>query len=180
MAKKIIIAGIVTLPLSVFAFELLDGSRWGKLCFLFLVVAFLGSIFFSLATLAVKSLGWRWKIAGLVMAAFALSWVVASFSPGGNRTISKVTCPDGSELYLEQKKNDSLGEPYTISFYCKKPGQPAKWFYYDHQDQRWWFGHIELNSDGTRATVRRFILPVAYFDIQHEQFSLVRRESHLP
>lgn len=65
-------------------------------------------------------------------------------------------------------------EPYRVGFYYRRPGEPWGWFYYEHEDLRWWFGSIKLTTDRKRAEIRRFVSPVAHFDPEKEAFTIVR------
>jgi hypothetical protein len=98
-------------------------------------------------------------------------WLVLSFAPGGSRIIARTTAPDGTDMCLIQSWD---GEPYRVSFCYRRPGQQWGWFYYEHEDTRWWLGSISLSADGKRAEIRRFVSPVAYFDIPNESFTIVR------
>ena len=83
---------------------------------------------------------------GLVCAASMLPLVViyAYFLPLPPSIIARTRAPDGTELCLTQKYDDF----YQVSFYYRRTGQPWGWFYYDHEDTRWWRGSIALCADG--------------------------------
>ena len=108
---------------------------------------------------------------GLGAAAAAITWVVVFFvsPPGG--IVARATAPDGTEMYVIETPG---GETRQTGFYYRRPGQRWGWFYYEHEDSRWWLGRIRVSSGGTRAVLYRLFLPVAYFDISTERFTIVR------
>lgn len=119
----------------------------------------------------------------IAFAATALLWIVLTigtfrvsyaFLPGKNVVLDRVTTADGVELALTHRSNDSISEPYTVSFYYRRPGDPWGWFYYDHEDTRWWDGQIEVNEDESLATVLRGDERVATFDISSSAFTILR------
>lgn len=115
---------------------------------------------------AVSGLVWLTLICIVARASYAIM-------PGKNVIIARVTTPDGVELCVTHKSNYSL-EPYTVSFYFKRPNQPWGYFYYDHQDTRWHSGSIGLNDDGSKAFINRGKVIVATFDLNTESFKIKR------
>lgn len=93
--------------------------------------------------------------------------------PGKDVIIARATTPDGVDLCVTHKSNYSI-EPYTVSFYFKRPNQPWGWFYYEHEDTRWFRGSIELNDEGTMAFIKRGRSVVATFDLTTDSFTIKR------
>src|SRR6266436_5198961 len=177
MVATVTKVGSVALPLCVLGFEFLDNTRFDKMFGIagLGVVGGIGALFLlSLCCVARKT---RVALLGFGVSAVALVWLVASFAPGGDRIISRVTAAGGTEICVVQRYTSLWSEPYEVRFYYRRPGQAWGWFYFDHQDTRWWMGKISLSRDGRRATIRRVLLPVAYFDIPAEAFTIVRRGS---
>ena len=108
--------------------------------------------------------------ASILIPIIVLYRLLYPFLPGGDGILARITTPEGIELCVIQKSNYSF-EPYTVSFYFKRPGQLWGWFYYEHQDTRWDSGSIELNSEGTVAIIKRGASTVAMFDLVTERFS---------
>lgn len=73
-----------------------------------------------------------------------------------------------------QHYNWTLGEPYTVSFYYRKPGKPWGWFYYEHEDTRWLSGEIKVNKDGNLAHILCAGREVARFQVPDESFTILR------
>jgi hypothetical protein len=92
--------------------------------------------------------------------------------PGGSGIIARATALDGTEMCIVQKYN-ALPEPYTVSFYYRRPGQHWGWFYYDHQDNRWESAAIKLIEGEKIAVVLRGTKEVARFDIASESFRIL-------
>ena len=59
------------------------------------------------------------------------------FGRGGTGIIGGLTLNDGTEIKIIQRYNDTFGEPYTVDFYMKRPGEPWGWCYIEHEDTRW-------------------------------------------
>jgi hypothetical protein len=108
---------------------------------------------------------------GLGAAAVAIAWVAVFFvsAPGG--IVARATAPDGTEMCVIETPG---GETRQTGFYYRRPGQRWGWFYYEHEDSRWWLGRIRVSPDSERAVLYRLFLPVAYFDIPAERFTIVR------
>ncbi len=149
-----------------------------RMIFIFLV------LLFPMAVILLPILMRRFFLRGrrVAFAVTALIWIVLTigvlrvtyaFLPGKNVVLDRVTTTEGVELALTHRSNGSLGEPYTISFYYRKPGERWGWFYYEHEDTRWWDGQIELNEDESLATIMRGTKPVATFDISNSAFTIL-------
>ncbi len=109
-------------------------------------------------------------IMGLVL--MALLMLLRGYLPGGDGVIARAIAPDGTEMCIVQTFNDPV-EPYTVSFYYRKPGKQWGWFYYDHEDTRWFSGTIELDDGGNLAHVKRNGKEVARFDVSTEGFTII-------
>lgn len=77
------------------------------------------------------------------------------YGPGGSGTIGNYTASDGTRIKVIQTYNQSPGEPYTIDFYVKHPGEPWGWCYIDHQDTRWTHARLEPGPDGRSILIFR-------------------------
>jgi hypothetical protein len=174
MTRRYARAGGLALLFYVLLFEFLAGTRWTGFPRILLYIFPVAVVLVGLA--AARSLlrreRSRWFSVGTV--AFSAVWLVLSCGPGGSGVISQVAAPDGTEMCLVQGYSGKCWKPYRTSFYCRRPGQNWSWFYYDHKDTRWWHGSIKFQENGTRATIRRLLRPVAYFDLPTESLSLVR------
>ena len=93
--------------------------------------------------------------------------------PGKNVILARTTAPGGVEMCVTHRSNYSA-EPYTVSFYYKRPHQPWGWFYYEHEDTRWLRGSIEVNDEGTMAFIKRGRAVVATFDLTTDSFTIKR------
>jgi hypothetical protein len=66
------------------------------------------------------------------------------------------------------------GEPFTTSFYYRKPGGQWGWFYYDHKDW-YWNGHkVALDTNAAVATFYRKGKPAVTFAWKTETYTLTR------
>ena len=88
-------------------------------------------------------------VVGLVGLAAAILFY--DMGPGGSGVLAAKRLPDGSEYMVTQKYNGQWAEPYTVSFYMRKPGQPWGWCYIDHQDSR--RTNVRLSYDQAADTV---------------------------
>lgn len=72
--------------------------------------------------------------------------------PGRGGILARATAGDGTELLVTQSWNGwgNGGEPYTVSFYSRKPGGPWLWQYLDHEARRWPDCRLEI-VPGSRA-----------------------------
>lgn len=77
------------------------------------------------------------------------------YGPGGTGTIGNYTTNDGTIIKVIQTHNQSLGEPYTIDFYLKRPGESWGWCYIDHQDTRWTRARLVPTPDGQSVKIFR-------------------------
>ena len=93
--------------------------------------------------------------------------------PGKDVIIARAVAPDGTDLCVIHKSNHT-GEPYTVSFYFKRPGNPWGWFYYEHEDTRWLTGSIVFDDTGTVALIKRGWRTVATFDLKTDSFTIKR------
>ncbi|MCC7300648.1 MAG: hypothetical protein IT583_06180 [Verrucomicrobia bacterium] len=98
---------------------------------------------------------------------------IYGFLPGKDVIIARAIAPDGTDLCVTHKSNHT-GEPYTVNFYFKRPGNPWGWFYYEHEDTRWFRGSIKLNAQGTTAFIKRGWRTVAIFDLTTDSFTIKR------
>lgn len=167
-------AGGLVLVLYVLLFEFSAGTRWAAFPRILLYVFPLAIVVVGLAT--VRSLLRRERGAwfGLGAVAFSGVWWVLSCGPGGSGVISQAVASDGTEMCLVQGYSGNRWRPYRTSLYCRRPGQNWGWFYYDHEDTRWWHGSIKLQEGGTQATIRRLLRPVAHYDLGTESLTLAR------
>ena len=94
--------------------------------------------------------------------------------PGGDGIIARIKAPDGTEMCVIQTYNGNFAEPYTVGFYYHKPGKPWGWFYYEHEDTRWFSGKITLSENGKLAHVQSDNEEVAQFEIPTESFTIAR------
>jgi len=91
----------------------------------------------------------------------------------GPRTIASAVAPDGTEMRLVQRCNWS-GEPFTTSFFIRKPGTPWGWFYYDHQDDYWNSARVQLDTNAGRAVFLRGNVRAVTFEWTNEVYTLHR------
>lgn len=94
------------------------------------------------------------------------------FGPGGTGTIGQLTLDDGTELKVVQRYNDSFGEPYSVDFYLKRPGEPWGWCYIEHEDTRW--SRARLVPDARARSIKIYrgsTLRAEYF-IDRKTFAL--------
>ena len=104
---------------------------------------------------------------------FGVCTLVYGFLPGKDVIIARAIAPDGTDLCVVHKSNHTA-EPYTIGFYFKRPGHTWGWFYYEHEDTRWFRGSIKLDDKGTTAFIKRGWRTVATFDLATEAFTIKR------
>jgi hypothetical protein len=165
---------IFAMVLCITGFELSSGTRNEGVCWVLLMGAVLCIVALVVVSLVIINRRWRTALVCLAAAATGGSWVIMSFAPGGGRIIARASAPDGTDVCIIQQFTGDWAEPYRVSFYYRRKEGQWGWFYYEHEDTRWWFGSLRLSADGKRAEVRRFVSPVAYFDLQTEAFTLVR------
>lgn len=79
-----------------------------------------------------------------------LSAVVIGFllmtQPGGSGVLASLRLADGSEYLVTQYCNWDVGEPYTVAFYMRSPGEKWGWCHLDHEAFRW--RNVDLSYDG--------------------------------
>jgi hypothetical protein len=163
---------ILAMVLCISGFELFAGTRNDRFCWVLLVGAVLCVVALVIVSLGIISRRWRTALVCFTAATAGASWVIMSFAPGGDRIIARARAADGTDVCIVQRF--TTGDFYRVGFYYRRRGSDWGWFYYEHEDTRWWFGSLRLTGDGKRVEVRRFVSPVAYFDLQTEAFTLVR------
>ena len=57
--------------------------------------------------------------------------------------------PNGDEICIVQTFKGA--EPYQVSLYARRAGEPWVWNYLAHQDERWRNGHTEFDGDSLRV-----------------------------
>jgi hypothetical protein len=94
------------------------------------------------------------------------------FGPGGTGTIAQLTLGDGTELKVIQRYNDSIGEPYSVDFYLKRPGEPWGWCYIEHEDTRWSSAHLVPDTSAHSIKIYRGSTLRAEYFIDRKTFAL--------
>jgi hypothetical protein len=163
-AAAVIVLGLV-------GFEVFFGSAQEWVSGRALQITLLGLLVAGVSSVILLARRDRHGFVGLAAAAFAIAWLVVFFIgvPGG--IVARATAADGTEMCVIETPG---GETRQTGFYYRRPGQRWGWFYYEHEDSRWWLGRIRVSPDSTRAVLYRLFLPVAYFDIPTERFTIVR------
>lgn len=171
-SKPVIIVSTALLVCAV-TFELSLGTAAERWMFVPFYGVLAGTpLLFVLSTAAVVGKR-RSSFFGLSISGIVFLWVGFSIAFGNNRIIARVTARDGTEMCLVQRYDGPT--EYNISFYERKPGEKNwGWFYYEHEDARWWAGKLTLSADGNEAVIWRTLFPVARFDIANESFQLER------
>jgi hypothetical protein len=77
-----------------------------------------------------------------------LCYVVANF-PFTSGVIAHGSAPGGEEACVVQTFKGT--EPYQVSLYVRRPGEPWVWHYLAHQDNRWWNCRLEFARDELRV-----------------------------
>ena len=101
-----------------------------------------------------------------------LAWFIKHIN--GPRVVARAVAPDGTEMCIIQKCNWG-GEPFTTSFYYRKPGGQWGWFYYDHEDWYWSGAKVSLDTNASVATFYRKGKPDVNFAWNTETYTLKRR-----
>ena len=88
---------------------------------------------------------------------FLLLWFTVANFPFTSGVIAHASSPVGEEACVVQTFKGA--EPYQVSLYARRPGQPWRWHYLAHEDNRWWNCRIEF-ADGqlrvyTGSTLRK-------------------------
>jgi hypothetical protein len=111
---------------------------------------------------------WRITIVGVVMG-FLLSIGLFIRHINGPRVVGRAVAPDGTEMCIVQRCN-WCGEPFTTSFYIRKPGRGWGWFYFDHEDWYWGKSRVYLDTNNTIATFYRGKSAAIRFDWSTETY----------
>ncbi len=171
MARKIVFAGIILVLVGLVGFEAFFGTRQEMLSVRSIELMFVGVLVVGISSCVLLIRRQRVGLVGLGVAAVAILWILVFFSAGSRGIVASITAPDGTEMCVIETPG---GETHQTGFYYRRPGQRWGWFYYEHEDSHWWVGRIRLSPDSTRAVLYRLFLPVAYFDIPEETFTIVR------
>lgn len=112
---------------------------------------------------------------GLLLALAALSglFIYRALRP---RIIARAVAPDGTEMCLVQRLSD--GPWFNTGFYYRRPGQPWKWMYYDHEGKYWGGSRVTLDTNAAVATFYRGSTPAITFHWETEAYLLHRRNSY--
>ena len=73
--------------------------------------------------------------------------------PGGSGVLDYQKAADGTECLVTQSWNGSPGEPYTVGFYTRQPGQDWCWQYIDHEAYRWHTCRMEIQASRNEVIV---------------------------
>jgi len=84
----------------------------------------------------------------LVIAFFVLCYVALNF-PFTSGVIAQASSPAGEQACVVQTFKGA--EPYQVSLYVHRRGQPWLWHYLAHQDDRWRDCRIEFAADQIRV-----------------------------
>ncbi len=171
LIRTITNVGVALIVLGLAGHEIFFGSAQESLSggsFQFMLLGILIAGLFSLVLLVRRD---RSCILGFGAVTFAMLWELMFFTAGGRGMVARATSADGTEMCVIETPG---GETHQTGFYYRRPGQRWGWFYYEHEDSRWWLGRIHVSPGSTRAVLYRLFLPVAYFDIPTERFTIVR------
>lgn len=171
MTRKILYVGVAMLLVGLVGFEFFAGTRHEMLSVNSLLLALVGILPALISSFVLLLRRQRAGIIGLGAVAVTILAFIVLFTAGGRDIVASLTAPDGTEMCVIETPD---GEDHQTGFYYRRPGQRWGWFYYEHEDSHWWVGRIRLTPDGTRAVLYRWFLPVAYFDIPTERFTIVR------
>src|SRR5690348_8781888 len=80
----------------------------------------------------------------LVCIAFVLVLFVAANFPFTSNVVTHTTGPGGLEACVVQTFKGA--EPYQVSLYVHRPGEPWVWHYLAHQDFRWRDSRIDFTN----------------------------------
>ena len=162
-------AGMIALGLA--GHEIFFGSMQESLSGRSFQLMLLGILIAAASSLILLVRRDRTCLVGFAAVIFAVLWHVVFFTAGGRGVVARATAPDGTEMCVIETPG---GETHQTGFYYRRPGQRWGWFYYEHEDSRWWIGRIRVSPGSERAILYRLFLPVAYFDIPTERFTIVR------
>src|SRR5256885_8172082 len=87
--------------------------------------------------------------APFLLIALLLVWFTVDNFPFTSGIIAHEFAPSGEEICIVQTFKDV--EPYQVSLYARRPGQPWVWNYLAHQDDRWRNCHVEFDGDALRV-----------------------------
>lgn len=92
--------------------------------------------------------------------AFLLTLFAVDNFPFTSGVIAHASSPNGEEACVVQTFKGP--EPYQVSLYARRPGQPWVWHYLAHQDDRWRGCHIDFTEGQIRvytgSTLRKSFL----------------------
>jgi hypothetical protein len=119
-------------------------------------------------------LGWTIFTMALVLLIVPL---VYFFGPGGTGTIGSLVLGDKTEIRIVQTYNDCATEPYTVSFYVRRPGENWAWWYLDHQDLRWPSARLVVDKKTRTVQIYRGSTLRGEYEIDDRKFALWRNGS---
>ena len=142
-----------------------NGKRW-------LRVGCLCMPLYSFMLVGMKRNLWR-AIAFVCAVGFAFIVAIQLRSVGGTRVIGRATAPDGTEMLVVQKCNWSL-EPFTTTFFFRRPDKTWGAFYYDHEDWFWNRSSCVINTNAQCAVFYRAGAPAITYSWRTETYKLHR------
>jgi amino acid transporter len=80
---------------------------------------------------------------------FLILWYVVANFPFTSGIVARASAPSGEEACVVQTFKGT--EPYQVSLYARRPGQPWAWHYLAHQDNRWGSCRLEFTGDELRV-----------------------------
>jgi len=83
-----------------------------------------------------------------LLIAILVTWFAIDNFPFTSGIVAVSFSPNGDEICIVQTFKDA--EPYQVSLYARRTGQPWVWNYLAHQDDRWRNGHTEFDGDSLR------------------------------
>jgi hypothetical protein len=96
----------------------------------------------------------RFGLAGILAAPFLfialeVAWFTVDNFPFTSGIIAHEVAPNGDEICIVQTFKDA--EPYQVSLYARRAGQPWHWNYLAHQDNRWRNCRTEFDGNSLRV-----------------------------
>lgn len=96
----------------------------------------------------------RFGLAGILalpslFIALLVAWFTINNFPFTSGIVAQDLAPNGDEICIVQTFKGA--EPYQVSLYVRRPGQPWVWNYLAHQDDRWRNCHAEFAGDSLRV-----------------------------
>jgi len=85
--------------------------------------------------------------------------------------LSRLTLEDVSEFLLTQEWNGWV-EPYTVSFWLRRPGEEWGWCYVDHEASRWRSASLRLDEERRSVQVLRAGALEAELLLERSSFAL--------